>query len=249
MNLEINKNIVKFDKKYPLNRIEKILNAKNKTIFPIENLKEKENYLYLKVSDINKSGFAEYYFNNLKSIVLESYSLSSIEEHYFYNKYASFLTKDKIKVFRSLLYFFKNNFREELNFVKQENIVLIIKYLLSFSNSYKLNHIVKDLNFLDKSINSRKKSKFINKNNYNYIINYIRNELQTIDLSSERFSIRFLDLNKLYNFINFFDKKYYSLIEVKSKANEFMLDIFVFFYDEKFDIKKTAKKYCGEVLG
>jgi len=248
MNLEINKNIVKFDKTYSLNRIEKILNAKNKTIFPIEKLKEADDSIYLKISDIDKSGYLQYYFNSLKSVALESYRFSSIEEHCFYNKYASFLTKDKIRVFSSLLYFFKNNFREELAFVKQDSLITLIKYLLSFSSKYKLEYIVKDLNFLKKPIKTNKKTKFIKNYSYDYIINYIRNEFQNIDLPCKRLNIKFDNINNIYNFINFFDKKQYSLMKVKTGTNEFTLDIFIFFYDEKFDIKRIVKSYFGEII-
>jgi len=166
--------------------------------------------------------------NSLKALIIESNRLINIEEHFIYNKYAVFSSKKMINIFRFSFYFLKNNFKEELKFIKNEHLKTLIKFLLSWSNTYKLS-------------NKRVKS-------HNYIINYFKNELELYDFTYKKQKIIFKNIKNIYSFIEYMDKNHYSLIEVKINKNKFILEVFVFFYKEKFDITKIAKDYYGELL-
>jgi hypothetical protein len=178
--------------------------------------------------------------NNLKSIIIESNKLSGIRRHFIYNKYLSFLSKNKVDIFRNTFYFFKDNFKEELNFIKLNHFEKLIKLLLSYADNYNL--------FANKRkvpIDKVNSSQF----EYDYIINYIKNELQLFDIKHINIVFKLFDIGKLYSFIKYMDENNFSLINVEADSNIFTINILVFFYDEEFDIYKIINNYDGEVIG
>ena len=177
--------------------------------------------------------------SNLQTLITESYRLSSIKKHYIYNKYSTFLTADKINIFRKVFYFLKHNFSEELSFIKKEQIILLIKFLLSFANLCELR------------VNKRKTKLHhvkISQLDYEYIINYLNNEFKLFDISHKNVIFKLDGIKKLYKFIKFMDNNHFSLMEIENKDNIFKIKLLVFFYDAKFDIYKIIENYDGEII-
>jgi len=177
--------------------------------------------------------------NNLKSLIIESNKYSGITKHFIYNKYASFLTKNKIDNFRKTFYFLTDNFKEELKFIKKEQLVLLIKLLLSYNKNYILSF---------KKTKNRFNQIYTSQESYNYIMNYFKNELELHDITKQNIIFNIYSIRELYKFIKFMDKNYFSLIEAEVNDKKFTVKILAFFYGEKFDIYEIIKNYGGEII-
>ncbi len=177
--------------------------------------------------------------SSLYDIIIESNKISSIKKHYIYNKYSTFVTKNKINNFRNIVYFLKDNFNEELSFIKKEQLLSLIKILLSNASYYKLSVNKKKI-----QLNQVKTSQF----DYNYIIHYLKNEFKLYDITNKNVIFKLDKIKNLYKFIKFMDNNYFSLMEIENYNNIFKINILAFFYDEKFDIYKTIENYSGEII-
>lgn len=178
--------------------------------------------------------------NSLHNIIFESNKISSIKKHYIYNKYSTFITRNKINNFRNIFYFLKDNFSEELSFIKTEQTAILIKLLLSNASYYNLL-----VNKRKTELNQVKISQY----DYNYIIHYLKNEFKLYDIPNKKVIFKLDNIKKLYKFIKFMDNKHFSLMEIENYNNIFEINILVFFYNEKFDIYKTIENYGGEIIG